>query len=220
MALPEINAMRLSNEIDIGDDIPGASFFSIQLPDDGDHFAHLRVGDRGVTVDNQRDKETGQKTGAPYVALHLVAELFAEDGTRTGTLFDNPNSVLMQTPKGRTSRLAGILDIVGSPVPRGTRSPEAYKEHVEVALADGPEAVVVSRWEASAKAESAEEVEAAIAAGYLKAGKAKVGDYYTFLKGQRNFPENEDGSRSPEVTNPISGETVQAQVRIVRYKQA
>ena len=60
----------------------------------------------------------------------------------------------------------------------------------------------------------------AIAAGYAKAGRLKVGDYYTFLKGQKRFPEREDGTYDPEVVNPVTGETARAQAQIVRYKRA
>jgi hypothetical protein len=217
---PDINSLDLLNEpVEVGD-VSGEDFFSVPLPDDGDHLARLTLGDRGVTVGQQKNKETGQKDGAAFLNVHVAAELLKDDGSKAGVLFDNPTSIAMDRDGQAVSKLAAILSVLDQPA-TACRTLGNLKLHTETTLAQGLKSVVVSRWEASAKAESTEEVSNAIAAGYVKAGKLHVGEYYTFLKGQKKFPEREDGNGyEPEVTNPITGEVVRAQAKIVRYKRA
>ncbi len=216
--LPDLSALDLANEaVDIPEGVSGEEFFAVKLPDDGDHYAHLVLGDRGISTDRQRDKETGEKTGPVFLNVHLVAELYDDEGQRQGTLFDNPTSIPMQRDGGTQSKLVAILAITNNP-PTGIRNLADLKAHTETVLGNAPEVIVVSRWEASAKAQDTEECAAAVTAKYAK--RLNPGDYYTFLKGQRNFPETESGGNDPEVTNPITGETIRAQARIVRYKRA
>lgn len=201
MALPDINDLDLLSEpVEVDGSIPAEDFFSVPLPDDGDHIAVLSLGDRGVKPARQRDKNTGQQTGAAFLNVHVVAKLQNDDGTEGLTVFDNPTSIVMQNGQ---SKLHAILAICGAEVPPRTDLGN-LKQITENTLAQKPRVKIYTQWEAS-----------------IDRG---AGKWDTVLKGQKRFPPLYDddgnaipGKYNPEVEDPKTGIKVRAQVRVLRY---
>lgn len=197
--LPDINDLDLLNEVvEVGEG-DAEEFFQAPLPDDGEHVAVLHLGDRGVTIARQRNKQTGDRTGAGFVNVHLVARILSSSGEEGIAVFDNPTSIVMQSGM---SKLHAILDIVGSPAPHRSTLQE-LKEHVEAVLAQSPQVGIVTQWEAQ-----------------INRGTKDSPNYVTLLKGQKRFPFNDDTNKwSPDVEDPETSEMIRAQARILRYKR-
>ena len=219
----DINSLELLNEpVEVDGSVNSEAFFRPPLPDDGDHLAILKLGDRGIKVDRQRD-ESGEKRGKPFLQVHLAEELIDATGAKVGMAFDQVTSVLM--PNTGTTKLHAILDICGDPAPARCTLGDLLA-HTEQVFAQSPRATVTTQWEASTKADSQDSVNRAISLGLAKSGKLGVGDYYTILRGQKKFPPilDEDGKPSgkfeSEIEDPVGGEKVRAQVRVLRYKRA
>jgi hypothetical protein len=212
----DINDPSLVNEPVEVDEGSGEDFFQVPLPDDGSHLVVCELGNDGIKVGQQ----TPEKGGRYFLTAHLALTLIDEGGNRQGMVFDRPNSVVMERNGKRSSRLHALLDLVGAQTGSGQSLP-AFHETVEQTFAQNPQVLATTQWQASAKAESEQEVEAAVAAKYAKEGKLRAGNYYTFLKGQRKFPPLDNGQGfNPEVTNPITGETVRAQAVVTGYRRA
>lgn len=193
------------------DDVDGASFFAARVPDDGDHLVRLELGQNGI-------KPGKDKRGNAFLNVHFAERIYDENGNEQGYLFDRVNSVVFDRNGQRFSRLHALMDLVG--VKLGNASEPEKQEMIETALADNPEVVATSQWQAQSKAETDEEVEEAIRLKFAKPGKLEVGWYYTFLKNQRKFPKGSDGTPIPEAVNPITGEKVRAQAVVTGYKPA
>lgn len=206
----DINDLSLQDEVVEVDKVSGEDFLGFKLPDDKRYPASFAFGQDKIKVGTRGD-------GSHFLNVHIAASLQDEYGRPAGVVFDRLNSVVYENREGKkSSRLHATLDILGTEVPPGTKLPELYSL-VEQTFAASPSGEVETQWQASAKAESEEEVEKAVAAGYAKKDKLKVGNYYTFLKGQRKFPPKESGGFSPRVLNPITGVEVEAQVVIRNY---
>lgn len=216
MADIDINDPSLVNEPVETDSVSGEDYFSVRLPDDGDHNVRVALGTKGVTAGRQ----SAEKGGRPFITAYLAMTIYDENGERQGMIFDQPNSATFERNGKRTSKLHAVMDLLDAPFPNSATVP-AQAEIVTQALAEEPALIAVTQWEASCKAETEDEVEKAIAAGYAKAGKLATGQHYTILKGQKKFPPlaNNEGW-DPEVENPITGEKVRARATVVRYKRA
>lgn len=212
----DINSLELDAEvIETGAGVSDDEFFKPPIPDDGLHTVTVALGADGLSVDRQRDKSTGDKTGPLYLKAHLALTLVDDAGNRTGTAFDRINSIPIS---GGKSRLQAILGLCGAATGAASTL-GALKTLAEETFAQSPRISVVTAWEASAKAETQEEVTQALAAHYAK--KLDIGGYYTFLRGQKKFPLNEaTGKHERTVVNPITGADADAQVRVVRYERA
>lgn len=210
MSEVDINALELLNEpVEVDGSVNSEEFFRPPLPDDGDHLARLTLGDRGIKVDRQREGESRAKTGKPFLQVHLAEELIDDTGAKVGTVFDQVTSVLM--PNTGTTKLHAILDLCGDPAPARSTLGDLLA-HTEAVIAQSPQVVVTTQWEARGEDTSKPE--------------GSKDRYYTILKGQKKFPPiiGEDGEPTgkydPEIEDPKSGEKVRAQVRVVRYKRA
>ena len=215
---PDINDLSLLNEAceGISTSADPGEFFRVPLPSDGDHVAVLALGQDGVSHDTQK---TGEAAGRVYVKAHLALKIEDPQDPANGLmLFDRVNSIVFES-KG-TSRLHGVMYMAGVPLDPRLSKGEII-EKVKVELAQSPRVKVTSQWQASAKAQTQEEADKASTLKYKK--NCKVGDYYTFLKGMRNFPSITDDAGvhySPEVANPLTGEVVTAQAQVVKYAPA
>jgi hypothetical protein len=193
----------LRQEVETDSSADPNKFFAPPLLDDGEYDAVLEVGDRGITVTQQKDKSTQQKTGPAFLTIHLHAKTVDAAGNAGLGAFDNPTSIVMQSQG--TSKLAVILQLIGVNIP-GRCSLGELKELAERALAQSPRIKITTRWEAQVKLAD--------------------GTYQTVRTGQRNFPPELDGEGkptgrySPEVTDPKSGLSATAQVRIQKYAKA
>ncbi len=208
MAAPDINLMDLTAEpIEVSGDAVAAAqeFFAPPLPDDGDHLAILRLGDRGIKADRQRDS-VGQKTGAIFLNAHLALKILDDTGKETMTVFDTVTSIAMQG--SGISRLQSVLVMAGyADEVRAARNLADLKALLERASQESPRVGITTRWEAQ-----------------VNAGTKDKPDYQNVAVGQRKFPpmlgENGEpvpGKYNAEVKDPKSGETVRAQARITKY---
>ena len=198
---PDINLLDLADEvIEVSSDATPEEFFAPPLPDDGDHNAHLYLGDRGVKIERQRDKATGDKTGPAYVGAHIQAKLLDDQGEEKLSCFDQITSVVMEGVG--TSRLHMMLKLGGVDVPSRTTFGE-LADLTRNALSQPFLIGVTTRWEAQEDMGN--------------------GRYETVLRGQKRFPPILDengaptGRYNPEVTNPKTGTKVRAQAKIIRY---
>ena len=193
---PDINDLDLLNEpVEVDGSVNSDEFFTPQLPDDGDHLVTIALGDRGIKVARQKDKATGNRTGKGFLNVHLALTLVDDAGNKQGMVFDNPTSVVFSSG---TSPLHVILDLAGDPAPASSTLGE-LKAHAELVFAQNPKIVVTTQWLAQVKNAN--------------------GEYQDVKKGQKNFPLLENGKYSPEITVPKTGETVNAQAKVVRYKR-
>jgi hypothetical protein len=206
----DINSLDLLNEpVEVDGSVNSEAFFRPPLPDDGDHLAILKLGDRGIKIDRQREGESRTKSGKPFLQVHLAMELIDDTGKKTGTVFDQVTSVLM--PNTGTTKLHAILDLAGDPAPARCTLGDLLA-HTERVIAQAPQVIVTTQWEARGEDTSKPE--------------GSKDRYYTVLKGQRKFPPVVDESGQvtekyeSEIDDPKSGEKARAQVRVVRYKRA
>jgi hypothetical protein len=214
----DINDPSLASEPVEVDGVSGEEWNAIPVPDDGEHFVRLELGDGKIKVGQQ----SAEKGGRYFLTAHLAEKIYDDSENQSGVLFDRVNSAIFERNGKRGSGLHALMDTIGDPLPNSSTLRDQY-DQVERAIAQSPKVIAVTQWQASAKAETEGEVDAAVNAKYAKAGKLQVGNYYTFLKGQRRFPVI-DGSDpvkyDPEVENPITGERVRAQAIVLRYKRA
>ncbi len=209
--MTNINDLELLNEpVEVDGSVNSEEFFRPPLPDDGDHLAVLKLGDRGIKVDRQREGDSRTKTGKPFLQVHLAEELIDDSGNKIGVVFDQVTSVLM--PNTGTTKLHAILDLCGDPAPARSTLGDLLT-HTEAVIAQAPTVVVGTQWEARGEDTSQPE--------------GSKDRYYTILKGQKKFPAVLDesgeptGKYDPEIDDPKHpGEKVRAQVRVVRYKRA
>jgi hypothetical protein len=213
----DINDPSLVNEPVETDGGSGDEFFAVRLPDDGEHLVRLALGSAGIKAGRQ----DASKGGKPFITVHLAETIYDANNEPQGMVFDRPNSAVFERNGKRTSRLHAVMDLIDAPFATNATIPDQVAT-VEGALADQPAIVAVTQWQASAKAETDADVEKAIAAKYAKAGKLAVGQYYTFVSGQKRFPllDTDPVTYDPEVENPITGEKVRAQAIVIRYKRA
>jgi hypothetical protein len=205
--MPDVNNLDLLGEnVEVSGDASSEDFFTIKLPDDGKHTAVLHLGDKGVKADRQRNKTNGAKDGAAYLNVHLQARILNEDGSEGSSVFDTPTSIVMQSTK--TSKLHAVLDLAGNPAPNECNLGQ-LKEHTELALAQSPKVVIETQWEAS-----------------VNDGTKDKPNYRIIVNGQKKFPPvldadgNPTGKYQQEITDPKSGQVVNAQVRVRRYFRA
>lgn len=208
MTTADLNDLSLMQEVI---EVDGAAnpeeFFNPPLADDGDHTVILRLGNTGIRVMRQQQKgDTGQtRTGPGFLDVHLqLKEVKASGGEGATVAFDHINTVVMESSVGRTTRAHMVFAVAGFPLTE--KSLGGLKDEMERAVAQNPQAVVTTRWEAQVN----------------RGTKDKV-DWQTVLVGQKNFPRlldaqgNETGRFNPEVTDPKTGQVVRAQVRVTKY---
>lgn len=215
----DINDPRLAAETVDTDQVSGEEFLGRRLPDDGTYNAQASFGQNKHKIKPRTNKDGKEEH---FLTLHLALTLL-DEGEPTGVVvFDWPNSVVYEKDGKKSSKVHSIMDFVGAPVPPGEYFP-VFAQKVIDKINEKPIIGVVVQWQASSAAQSEDEISKAIKLGFIPSKKAedfKVGHYYTFLKGQKNFPSREDGSYSQEVQNPITGELVQAQAQVANYKRA
>jgi hypothetical protein len=204
MAMPDINETDLlREEVETDSNADPNKFFAPPLLDDAEYECVLGIGDRGITVTKQKDKNTGTKTGPAFLTVHLHAKTVDAAGNVGLGAIDNPTSIVMQSQG--SSRLAIILQLIDVKVP-GKCSLGELKQLAEQALAQNPRIKITTRWEAQIKLAD--------------------GTYQIIRTGQRNFPPELDGDGkptgrfSPEVVDPKTGIAATAQVRIQKYAKA
>lgn len=197
---PDINDLDLRNEMlpDVDGNADPEEFFRVPILPDGKHVGVMVKGDKGVKINKQKDKDTGQRTGPIYVVAHV--QLKSEDDD--GSVFDYLTSLIF---RGNSS-LHAALALAGHEIPsRGVTAAQAV-EAVEAALAQSPRVGFVTEWEAQ-----------------VNDGTKDAPDYRTVLKGMKKFPPVLDdagqptGKYSPEVTDPKSGQPATAQARVKSY---
>lgn len=206
MAGHDINDLALLQEVcEVDSNVDSAEFFNPPLPDDGEHQVIFKLGDRGVKADRQWEgKGAGRKkTGPAYLGVHLQLKALNAHGGEGGTVaFDQLTTLVM--PNAGTSRAHAAFDLAGFKLTERTLG--GLKDEIERACAQGPKAIVTTRWEAQ-----------------VNRGTKDAPDYETICVGQKKFPPvldsqgNETGKYNPEVTDPKSGQVVRAQVRVVKY---
>jgi hypothetical protein len=206
----DLGALELLNEVvEVDGQASSEEFFNPPLADDGDHEVVFKLGNRGVKVDRQWEGTGGarKRTGNGFLNVHL--QLVGRDryGKESGTIaFDNLSSIKMES--SGTSRLHAAFDLAGFRLPDRASLGE-LKDAVERAIAQGPKAIVTTRWEAQ-----------------VNEGTKDAPKYSTILKGQNKFPKKlgEDGAETgkydPEVTDPKTGQTVRANVQVTKYGRA
>jgi hypothetical protein len=209
MATPDLNDLGLLQEVvEVEGGASSEDFFNPPLADDGEHRVVFKLGNRGIQVKRQFDKNSKKNDGPGFLNVHLQLVSVLDTGGEGPTIgFDNLTSIVM--PNAGTSRLHAAMDLAGFPLPARATLGD-LKEAVEQALAQGPQAMITTQWEAQ-----------------VNRGTKEKPDYETVVKGQKNFPAKLDGNGNviegrfdPEVTDPKSGATVRANARIVRYAPA
>lgn len=204
--MADINDLSLLNEVvEVDGQASSEEFFNPPLPDDGEHQVVMRLGNNGIRANRSWEGKGSarKRTGPAFLDVHVQLKAVGDNGAEGPTIgFDHLTSLVMQS--AGTSRLHAAMDQFGFPLPSRASLGE-IKAAVETAIAQNPQGVVVTQWEAQ-----------------VNAGTKDSPDYQTVLKGQKNFPQNgtaPDGKvkYSPEVTDPKSGQVVRAQVNIVRY---
>jgi hypothetical protein len=200
---PDINQLDLLNEVvEVEGGASSEEFFQPPLPDDGEHLAILRLGDRGIKVDRQRSdskNKSSDRTGPAFLNVHLQVKLLDAAGNETLSVFDNLSSVVMQS--AGTSRLHAVLDLAGFAAP-GRMTLGELKTLTETALAQNPRVKVYTQWEAQTEVPPGSKT------------------YVTVLKGQKKFPTTDAGKFDPDVIDPKSGQACRAQARIIKYARA
>lgn len=198
---PDINNLELMNEVvEVDGSVDSEQFFQPPLPDDGVHDAIIKLGNRGLKIERQKDKQTKNRTGPAFINAHFAIQLLNDNGEPGIMCFDNPTSIVMQS--SGTSRLHAILDILGDPAPPRCTFGELI-EHTERALAQDARCQVVTQWEAQIE--------------------DPPGTYRDVKKGQKNFPQLVDehgqpnGKFDPEILDPKTGQKVRAVARVVRF---
>jgi hypothetical protein len=203
MKMTDINQLDLLNEVvEVSEGASSEEFFNPPLPDDGEHLVVFRLGNRGIKADRQWEGtgKSRQRTGPAFLNVHLQLKEVKSTGEEGMTVgFDNMTSLIMPGPG--TSRLHAAFDLAGFPLPSRCSLGE-LKAAVENALAQNPQAVAVTRWEAQ-----------------VNHGTKESPDYQSILRGQKNFPPLGEGKFNPEVTDPKTGQTVRAQSQIVKYSR-
>lgn len=207
-ASTDINQLDLMNEVvEVDSNADSAEFFNPPLADDGEHEVILALGNRGVKADRQWEGQgkARKRTGKGFLNVHLQLKGVKANGEEAGTVaFDNLSTVAMETPSGVTTRVHAAFDLAGAKLSERTLG--GLKQEIELAIAQKPHVKVTTRWEAQ-----------------VNTGTKEAPEYVTICSGQKNFPKvldadgNETGRFDPEVTDPKSGQTARAQVRVVKY---
>ncbi len=206
---PDLNDLSLLEEvIEVDGSASSEEFFQPKLADDGEHRVMLKLGNRGVQVMRQFNKDSKKRDGAGFLNVHLQLVEMGDNGSEGPTVgFDNLTSIVM--PNAGTSRLHAAMDLAGFPLPLRASIGE-LKQSVEAAIAQNPVATVTTQWRAQ-----------------INRGTKEKPDYEDVVKGQKNFPPKIDnegntipGKFDPEVTDPKSGTSVRANVNVIKYAKA
>lgn len=127
------------------------------------------------------------KKGSPMVTANLAVEIRDAGGNRVATVFDSPNTGINTLP--------AVMALAGYPATNNA-SYAQLAEEAKAAFETESIVGVQTRWEASYKGTD--------------------GNYITFLSGQRNFPQRENGTYEASVLAP-NGEEVRARAVVKRY---
>lgn len=202
MSKPDVNSLELLDTVvEVDESMNPEDFFIPTLPDDGKHQARLYLGDKGITVGQQRPKTEGGPAGPAYLNVPVVAKIIDPlTGTETLTVFDNPTSIVMQNGM---SKLHALLGLVGQKAP-GRATLAELKNHTEAVLESHPTVSIYTQWEAQIE--------------------RSKGEYETLARGQKRFPPifDTDGNATerfkPEIEDKKTGASVPARVRIQKYE--
>lgn len=221
----DINDMSTQQEVVNVDYNQVEEFFKPTLLDDGKHRANMKLGDRGINgpskgdkAPRQKDKASGQRTGAFLVNVHVMLEALGDSDEKIGVCFDNLSSALM----GSLSRLHAALYYAGVPPTSGI-GPAELETEVQNAFAQPLTVGIVTQWQAQWEDTSKPE--------------GSKDRYKVFKKGMTKFPPILDAERqftgkySPEVfySPAVGGECsedspgaqpVRAQVKVIEYFKA
>lgn len=210
----DLNDMSLMDEvIEVDGTVTSEEFFNPPLPDDGEHQVVLKLGNRGIKIERQFNKETKRRDGQGFLNVHLQLASVKENGSVGGTIgFDNCSSLVM--PSVGTSRVHmafdGSVGPDGSPMTLPARATLGeLKTAIETAISQGPRSFVTTQWLAQ-----------------VNRGTKDSPDYQDVLKGQKNFPKrldadgNETGRYEAEVADPKSQTVCRAQVKVLKYSRA
>lgn len=193
---------QAAEKIDIND--PNLQVESLEVNVEADQFQYPPPPAEGTYRAKLKQKETDgslwtrnftKKGNKPYLQTAIECRLIAPDSKYDDwPVFDNFVSTLVQETSG-TNRIVGILRALGVQVPARTTDKELAQLLTEV-LAKEPDAMITVQWE-----------------GYCPTCEK------TAVKGEKRFPQLENGGHRGNMECPKDGSDVQAQARIVRYQQ-
>ena len=189
----DLNDLSLADEqVDINADAD--AFAGPPPPDDGDHLVKLSLGPRKV----QGGKD---KTGKPYYMVHVQGKVQPGDAFEGRVTFDSVSTMVMGGTG--TSRMAGVLKSIGTPV-QSRESILDLTKRLSAALEGEPDVIQQTQW-------------TAYCADCKESGKKKNG---IVLRGQNRFPQNGGGQHRHQVECPNCGSLLTAQAEVVAYKPA
>lgn len=209
---PDINNMNLRDEVPAGIDYNAdpEDFFKQELILDGDHQCVMTLGNDGVTITKQRDKQTGEKTGATFVQAHVMLKVDDPQDPSNGLVcFDRLSTIVFGSKSN--SALHAVMKLTGNEIPPGATF-GAIEDHVKGVLAAPQRITVTTEWEAqvedTTKAKGSRERYRVVVHGMARFPKALNGD------GQ------DTGKHDPEISEPGTGLKASTQVRVLRYSRA
>lgn len=195
----DINDLQLADEqVDINADAD--AFAGPPPPPDGDYLVKLSVGKRAVT---------SGKTGAGklFYMVDTNAKVIA-GAFENRIFFDNVSTMVMDS--SGTSRMAGVLKALGQSIGGRTSIVDLTRTYVNT-LTGEPSLSVQTQWEAYC-ADCKSDFESS------KGKRGKKGGIV--LRGEKRFPQNENGGHRHQVECPNCGAMVSARPGVIAYKAA
>jgi len=178
-------------------------------PDTEDYDVKVRLGEKGIYP-----KKT-EKSGAFAVAeieIIFVAPGEWFDGRRACTEY--VTSITMKD--SGTSSFVNLLRLTGNPPQRGLSLPDLAEFGKEVL---GAEPLLKARFQWIASSRDVQEANQSQDDENHEKYKASRYRDGVFLAGMKNFPQREDGSYNPEVTDPISGAEVRGRLKLLKFME-
>ena len=208
LAAIDPNDPRLVSEV-LDDRLDADAYAVPPPPPDGRWKAKLKLGGIKDKADGQiKPFIVGEAYWRPekplFYAANVEASLIDHSGKNDNVkLMDYHVRSLMDDRKG-TSPMTTITQKAGGAANAHSTAKDRYQAF-EKALAAEPEVIVETRWQVSCqRCEEAAD----------KRGDKKPGP---FLYGDARFPQNRDGSHSPDVSCPTCKSMCRAQAKIERY---
>lgn len=206
--LPDINDLSLWREIpvEVDDNMTAEQFYTPNLPDDGEHRVRWTLGTSGVKPERLKNKSTGKRDGVPSFVVEIAGTILDDVGQETlQQVFDRLRPIRMAN--GSTF-LHAFLAAAGVPA-TGITNLADLLDHTKMALAQRPETLTTTEWEAQVEDESKP--------------KGTRERYRTVCVGQKRFPPvldasgNPTGKYNPEIRDPQTGATVRARVNVKKH---
>lgn len=211
--MPDINDLSLLSEIiEVDGEIP-ADWFKLELPDDGDYNARIKMTTRGIEIlrektEAERKAKVKDGTGPGYLAVHAMFTILDPNGQETRlSAFKDFFDTRIEERKGvRTSPVHAAFALAGFPL-HSAKNLADLKQAIEVALAQNP--VVGIRVRQSAQ-------------GKVTGAGGKV-SYEMVFSSQKAMPPildengNPTGRHETEGIDPKSGQAWKAQARVTEF---